>query len=157
MSQREAPEALELNDVLELSGLTPERQRARLRTDENPDGLRPDGTFWEVRGPEELTLRQTRDVMAKIMEMQVLARSSSTDEDDARLRVIVNETAAELLVDAPAELIERLGDADKTGLAMGFFVRCGGIVNAAAGQAAIGLLGLANLSPGFNGSTEATP
>lgn len=146
-------------NVLDLSAIAPERQKARLRTAKNPEGLRPDGTLYELRAPEEMSARELRSVGASISEMLTLWNSAKTKAEDAKIEKLLNGIACQVLHDAPVSAVRGLPAIVKRGVAMGFLARSSELAQESMGVETLmaRALLLASSLHGSNGSTEETP
>lgn len=126
MSITEAPDepfiAVE-PDVLELSAIMPARAKARLRTLANPEGLRPDGSEYELVTPEELSLIELRRLGAdwqRTRDLQAPEKATKRDLEDAER--ILNDLVTRLIDGAVVEDVAQLPVMTRESVAIRFFV-----------------------------------
>lgn len=104
-------------EVLDLSALTPERPKARIRTSKDPDG-----TLYEVRVPEDYSAGALSRYMKRIEEFDRLWDKGALDRSEEKhIERVLNGLAGELLIGAPARDVAALPAASKRGLVMRFF------------------------------------
>lgn len=109
------------NAPLELSTIAPERDRARLRTETNPEGLRPDGSEYELTNPEDLSIVELQDVFRHAAEMQKLVSGEKLSKDDqVRIERIMNAQCVRLIRDADPKDVADLPGVTKQRLVTGF-------------------------------------
>lgn len=92
-----------MTDALDLSTIAPPRDTARLRTPDNPEGLRPDGTEYELTSPEDLSLIELQQLIYDSNQMQKLwAGEKMAEPEQKRLERIVN-THVQMLIRGSSE------------------------------------------------------
>jgi hypothetical protein len=111
----------------------PIRQKARLRTEANPEG-----TLYELATPEDFGPVDLRTLGTKYAEVEALLGSDGELDaaEDKRITQLTDEVVGRLLIDAPAEDVAALPFATKRALVMRFFVSMGGTVVEQMGPAA---------------------
>lgn len=109
------------NDVLELTAILPERQKARLRTNENPEGLRPDGSEYELVNAEEMSLVDIQSVSREFTQMEALWTGARGDTEQLELQLLLDGLACRL-IDGPGEEVVKLSAVTKRAVIMRFFV-----------------------------------
>lgn len=110
-----------MTEVLELSALTPERPKARITTDADPDG-----TIYELAVPEDFGAVDLARMGQMFSEHDNLWEAVSRSKaEDKRLEKLLNDIASKLIPDAPADAVKALPAITKRGLAVRFFVSAG--------------------------------
>lgn len=122
------------DQVLELSTLAPTRQRALIRTEANPEGLRPDGTAYELTVPEELSLVQLHEISRSADDIQKLwGNAAITKADQERLEKAMNGYMLLLIHGATAEVVADLPGLTKQSVLLGFLRKFNVAITAAIG------------------------
>jgi len=109
------------DNILDLSALTVERPKARIKTDADPDG-----TIFELAIPEDFGVVEMARLSRMVTEFDTLYEAESRSKaEDKRLEALQQQITQILIPDAPAEAVKALPFTDKRGLAVQFFVKAG--------------------------------
>jgi hypothetical protein len=108
-------------EILELSALVPERPKARLRTEADPEGQ-----IYELAAPADfgaVSLARVGRLISETEELWGAAKRSSAQ--DRRLEKLLDQLASALVPEAPAESIAALPAFTKRALGVRFLAEGG--------------------------------
>lgn len=136
--------------ILELSALAPEREKARLRWPANPEG-----EVFELATPSDFGAVTLATMGRWITHADALMSSEKalTAAQGKDLEKTLNKIAGKLILDAPADVIALLPAVDKRSLAMRFLAESGRQMMGTMGDR---LQTGASGFPAVSGSTEGT-
>jgi hypothetical protein len=149
------------NSILELSGLVPDRPKARLRWPENPDGLQVELAVREDFGIfDHAELERLRAELARLA-----TKRAPTPDEKNRAADILDSLAERLVIGAPQEALDALPESAKEKVVESFFAsflsqedsRALRLIREMNPETLTELGRLVNSSPDSSVSTAATP
>jgi hypothetical protein len=125
-------------DVLDLSAISPPHERCLVRTKKNPDGLKPDGSEYELANLEDFSPVQIANFNTGVQEAEALwALEKPGKPDTARMEQLFTDLAAMVILGAPRADVAQLPLVSRRGVMLRFWATLSLTTYSAMGEKAL--------------------